>query len=281
MKTGLCLVACLFAANLAAAEPPRLKVVQCWDDSLSTDIPLTELLRKYQAKATFNIIPRETRQTFHVRKIKEGERVLFSFPNRAPGEGGFPIERLTTSEMPAIYKGFKVAAHCFVPQGDIPEDSAKRLAILEEMKNKIRDVFGQPVCGYVYPGGAYNPAVIEDLRKAGYVYARTTRRADAPLPLDDPLILHPSTHWATADFWKRYEEAKAKGGAFYFWGHSCELGDDPELWAWLESILARISADPDAEWADIVDLFDGRNPQNRLQTIHQEGGWMGDKKDGK
>ena len=257
------------AVAVPTGPKPKLKVVQCWDDSLSTDIPLTDLFRKYGAKATFNIIPRETRQTFHVRKIKEGERVLFSFPNRAPGEGGFPVERLTTSEMPAIYKGFKVAAHCFVPQGDTPEDSAKRLAILEEMKNRIRDDFGQPVCGYTYPGGAYNPAVIEDLRKAGYVYARTTRRADAPLPLDEPLVLHPSTSWATSDFWKRYEDAKAKGGAFYFWGHSCELGDDPELWAWLESIIARISADPDVEWADVADLFEPGGSPDPAQAVRQ------------
>lgn len=118
------------AVALPTGPKPKLKVVQCRDDSLSTDIPLTDLLRKYGAKATFNIIPRETRQTFHVRKIKEGERVLFSFPNRAPGEGGFPVERLATSEMPAIYKGFKVAAHCFVPQGDTPE----------EVREKVREL---------------------------------------------------------------------------------------------------------------------------------------------
>lgn len=34
-----------------------LKVVQCWDDGVYTDLRLTELLRKYNAKATFNLNP--------------------------------------------------------------------------------------------------------------------------------------------------------------------------------------------------------------------------------
>ena len=31
----------------------KMKVVQCWDDGVVTDIRLIEILRKYNAKATF------------------------------------------------------------------------------------------------------------------------------------------------------------------------------------------------------------------------------------
>lgn len=34
-----------------------LKVVQCWDDGVVKDIRLAEILRKYKAKATFNLNP--------------------------------------------------------------------------------------------------------------------------------------------------------------------------------------------------------------------------------
>ena len=122
-------------------------------------------------------------------------------------------------------------------------------------KAMIRDAFGQPMCGYVHPGGCYNPAIMADVRKAGYLYGRTTKSVHAPLPLDEPMALPTSCHWSSSEFWQRYAEAKQKGGIFYFWGHSCELGNDPELWAWLESIYERISADPEAEWADVIDLF--------------------------
>ena len=35
-----------------------IKVAQCWDDGVATDIPLTEILRKYNAKATKTILVR-------------------------------------------------------------------------------------------------------------------------------------------------------------------------------------------------------------------------------
>ena len=34
-----------------------VKVAQCWDDGVATDIRLTEIFRKYNAKATFNLCP--------------------------------------------------------------------------------------------------------------------------------------------------------------------------------------------------------------------------------
>ena len=32
-----------------------MKVVQCWDDGVSADIELIDILRRYNAKATFNL----------------------------------------------------------------------------------------------------------------------------------------------------------------------------------------------------------------------------------
>ncbi|WP_404306516.1 GDSL-type esterase/lipase family protein [Neorhodopirellula lusitana] len=234
----------------------KVKVVQCWDDSMTTDIPLVALLKKYQAKATFNIIPRENRNTFVVKKKKAGEWVLFSFLHKEDSkEGGFKVEHLANREMPAIYEGFSIAAHCGFPLGDTPKESEARLRTLRKTKAQIRDDFGQPVCGFVYPGGNFSPAAMVDVEKAGYLYARTTRSVAAPLPLDNPMAQPSSCHWSHRQFWDRYEAAKQHGGVFYFWGHSCELGDDPELWGWLESIYQRISTDPEAEWVDVIDLF--------------------------
>ncbi len=234
----------------------KVKVVQCWDDSPTTDIPLIALLKKYDAKATFNIIPMKTRRESVVKKKKSGEHVLFSFLSKEDSrEGGFRYEHLASSEMPEIYKGFKVAAHCGIPLGDTPEDSAKRMEILQETKAMIRDEFMQEKCGFVYPGGNYNEAAKEAVEKAGYMYARSSKSKQPIVNLGEPFELRPSCHWASPDFWEKYEEAKIKGGIFYFWGHSVELGDDPQLWEWLGSIYKRISEDPDAEWVDVVDLF--------------------------
>ena len=35
----------------------KVKVAQCWDDGVCNDIRVTDILRKYNAKATFNLNP--------------------------------------------------------------------------------------------------------------------------------------------------------------------------------------------------------------------------------
>ena len=55
------------------------------------------------------------------------------------------------------------------------------------------------------------------------------------------------------DFYTRYEAAK-KTGVFYFWGHSYEMLDYDRLWEQFEYKLQFISEDPDAEWADVIDI---------------------------
>ena len=69
-----------------------------------------------------------------------------------------------------------------------------------------------------------------------------------------PMALRSSCHFLSPDFWRRYDEAKARGGVFYFWGHSYEIFEYDPLWDQLEGKLRLIAEDPDAEWIDVVDL---------------------------
>jgi len=280
------LTAGMAAAGSAAAgtskAPGKLKVMQCWDDSLTTDLPMIELLKKYKAKATFNIIPMKERRSFVMKKLSQEKGTAFSFMPKGT-EGGFQVEHLNNEEMKTIYKGFKVAAHCGFSNGVTAEDIQPRRRVLMETMALIKENFGQDKVGFVYPGGGYNKSVMDAVQDAGYLYGRTTKSADAPLPLDSPMELRSSCKWNSSQFWERYEAAKKNGGPFYFWGHSCELGDDPVLWGMLESIYARISADPDAEWIDPIDLFDPSSDSYRVSSsaawepVKTEGGLVAGK----
>lgn len=86
------------------------------------------------------------------------------------------------------------------------------------------------------------------------MYARTGTRAEHGFPPADPMAFHPSCHFLADDFWSCYGQAK-RDGVFYFWGHSYEMIHET-MWADFEAKIARISADPDVVWADVVDLFD-------------------------
>ena len=270
------------AAAAPSKKPGKLRVMQDWDDSLTTDLPMIELLKKHKAKATFNIIPMKERHSFVVKKLSQEQGTLFSFMPKGT-EGGLKVEHLSTDEMKAIYKGFKVAAHCGYGTGFTHEEIKVGRNGLRETMALIKENFGQDKAGFVYPGGGYNKALMKAVHDAGFLYGRTTKSALPPIPLDSPMELRASCRWNSSDFWDRYEAAKKCGGVFYFWGHSCELGDDPVLWAKLEDIYARISADPDAEWIDPIDLFDPSSDSYRLsnsaavEPVKVEGGLVSGK----
>ena len=74
----------------------------------------------------------------------------------------------------------------------------------------------------------------------------------------DAMFVPASCTWWAKDFWRNYESVRRTGGFFWFWGHSCELGDDNALWDKYEGMLQRISSDRDATWIDPIDLFVGK-----------------------
>ena len=72
-----------------------MKVMQCWDDSVTNDIRLVELLRKYRVKATFNFV---------ITKAEGGFANDWVYQDYA-------VNHLKLSEMKDLYQGFKVAGH--------------------------------------------------------------------------------------------------------------------------------------------------------------------------
>lgn len=217
-----------------------MKVVQCWDDGVNDDIRLIEILRKHGAKASFNLNPSTHREHRH---------------------GGFSeklgksIQRLTRSELPSVYEGFTIANHSVSHPWPtrIPLEEWRTEVI--DARKILQDWFQQPILGFAYPNGDYDDATAAVVHEAGHVYARTTKNATPCFPPVDPMKFHPDRHFLAPDFWERYEQAKASGGGvFYFWGHSYELCTE-EQWTTFDEKIARITADPDAEWAEIPELF--------------------------
>jgi peptidoglycan/xylan/chitin deacetylase (PgdA/CDA1 family) len=217
--------------------PGKMTVVQCWDDGVTTDARVVEILRRHKARATFNL------------------NAALHEPERKPGWvfKGTQVSRLGWNEMRGLYQGFAIANHSLshphleqIPIADARKDVA-------EGRERLEQFFGQPVLGFAYPFGTYNDAVKEAVRAAGHVYARTTGSVERPFPPEDAMAFHPNCHFLAPDFWERYEKARA-GSVFYFWGHSYEMITEA-MWAEFESQIARISADAGASWGDLARLF--------------------------
>ncbi|WP_309400867.1 polysaccharide deacetylase family protein [Cerasicoccus maritimus] len=217
-----------------------MKVVQCWDDGVNDDIRLTDIFRKHGAKASFNLNP----QT-----------------HRAERNGGFSerwgktIERLAKSELAAVYAGFTIANHSQshpwptrIPLSDWRDE-------VFDARKILQDWFQRPIHGFVYPFGDCDAATADVVREAGHCYARTTKNTTPCWPAEDPMFFHPDCHFHKDNFWELYEQAKASNcGVFYFWGHSYEICTE-EQWTAMDKQIARITADPDTEWAELPELF--------------------------
>lgn len=217
----------------------KIKVVQCWDDGILDDIRLTEILRKYKARASFNLnagLMRE--QRYDSWKFRDTKVVV----------------RLARTEINSIYDGFLIASHTSTHPHleQIAIEEARREIV--DGRDALEQIAGYPVLGFAYPFGTHNAAVRELLREAGHVYARTVANVERAYPPADPMQFHPNCHFLAPDFWQRFETAKANGGVFYFWGHSYEIMDEA-MWQAFDAKIARLSSDPAVEWANLPDLF--------------------------
>ncbi len=215
----------------------KLKVVQCWDDGVTKDRPLIEILRKYDAKATFNLNPGLHQKT--------------SIPTWVYKET--QVGRLGLDEMPELYQGFVIANHTVSHPHLENLPAAEARAQIVDGRKQLQDMFQQEVRGFAFPFGTYNDETLALLREAGHAYGRTVRNEAQCFPPEDPMAFHSTCHFLCEDFWDRYEKAK-EGGVFYFWGHSYEMIND-EMWSAFDAKIARISADSEAEWLDVIDLF--------------------------
>jgi peptidoglycan/xylan/chitin deacetylase (PgdA/CDA1 family) len=214
--------------------------VQCWDDGVTADVRLTQILRRHGARATFNLNA----------GLYEKQRQP-AFPGWT--HKGTEVWRLGWDEVKDVYDGFTIGnhSHTHPPLLRIPIEAARRDIV--DGRKRLQDFFGQPVLGFAYPCGNYNDAVMDAVREAGHVYARTTRYVEQCFPPENSMAFHSTCHFLAPDFWSRYEKAR-KCGVFYFWGHAYEIMTEP-MWTAFEELIERISADPNARWGEVADLF--------------------------
>ena len=215
-----------------------MRVAQSWDDGIVDDLRLTNLLRRHQATATFNLNP-GLHQPQRYCSWRYGDKEVW---------------RLARDELTTVYAGFEIANHSLTHPHlpDLsPEDLAREVAAGRRL---LQDWFQQPVRGFCYPFGTFNAAVKEAIHAAGHVYARTITESARVVPASDPLELSVSCRFNDPSFWEHYERAKASNSLFLFWGHSYELVNEA-MWAELEHKIAGISADPAAEWVNLESVF--------------------------
>ena len=213
-----------------------LKVIQCWDDGVTADIALIEILRKYGARATFNL-----NGGLHG-KVRGGE-----WTHRETR-----VERLAMGELTDVYEGFTIANHSLTHPHLEDLEQKEMAKEIGDSRKFLQDLFGQPVEGFAYPFGTWNDRVVETLKKEGHLYGRTVENGLWSDTLEEPLLLSPACHFLDDSFRDLYE-ASREPGVFYFWGHSYEIINKAML-ADFEEKIRWISEDPASEWDEILNV---------------------------
>ena len=228
-----------------------IKVAQCWDDGMATDIRLVEIFRKYNAKATFNLCPgrieEETVKPYWIDQFSSEWSHL-----------GFRGGIVGKKDLHSVYDGFQLASHCNLHECAGVVSDADFLKSAVDARNFLEDTFQQPCRGFAWPCGRHTAETEAMLADAGFAYGRTVGNTKDLRTNKNMMTLDTNCHFLNPMFWKIFDEAK-ESGVFYFWGHSYELMEYPALWERFEDKIRALSENPEVEWVDVIDIVDVLN----------------------
>jgi len=208
-----------------------------YDDGVTQDIRMIELLNKYGLRGTFNLNSEWL-----------GEKGIVGYP-----EQKLSHYKVHPDDIKFIYVGHEVAVHTlnhpFLP--NLPDDEVTRQ--VEEDRVKLSELAGYEVIGMAYPcGGQNNDDRVADVirRTTGVKYARTITSTYSFGAQENLYRFNPSVHQLKFDrmmeLGERFLSMKSDTPqVFYIWGHSYEMDMDSRNWVKLEEFFEMISGHSD------------------------------------
>ena len=226
------------------AQSGKLKAVTfSYDDGITQDVQLVELLNQYGLKCTFNINSGQFGRSLIIKR--QGQRISHY--------------RLQESEIKALYEGHEIAAHCLTHPHLTQLEDAEVIRQVEQDRLTLSEIAGYEVVGMAYPYGDFDHRVVDLIQNhTGIKYSRTVRTTRDFAPENDLL------RWNTTIFHLNFDELMDLGRKFVeletdtpqvfsIWGHSYEMDSASENWMRLEKFFRLIS--------NREDIFYGTNKE--------------------
>lgn len=225
-----------------------------YDDAVTQDIRLVELMNRYQVKGTFNIntglLGTDRLYT------KDGKTVTQN--------------KLKPEQVPGLYAGHELAVHGLTHLDlALAGSAAAAYEVMADRKN-IEDIVKAPVRGMAYPFGTCSSDLVELLRSCGMAYARTVHSTGEFALPEEFLRWNPTCHhaderlFAYAERFLENESGYYGPKLFYVWGHSYEF-DLRNDWDRMEQFLAQISGKEEVWYATNIEIFEYVNAAGQLQ----------------
>lgn len=232
-------------ANLFMRFPKGLKktITLSYDDGVTADLKLIEILNKHGLKGTFNT---------NCAMFGQGKRL---------SENDF-ISAVKNGGHEAAIHGY---THPFLEQLSPIE------ATLEIIKDReaLEKATGEIIRGMAYPYGTFNDTVVEILKNCGIAYSRTvvsTENFDIPTDwLRMPATCHHNNKRLN-ELCKNFLENSSEERApllFYLWGHSYEF-DNNNNWNVIEEFCEKMGGRDDIWYATNIEIYDYIQAYNSL-----------------
>lgn len=210
-----------------------------YDDGITQDKRLIDLLNKYGVKGTFNLNPGLFGEEG---VVAAGKKEVFHI-------------KIAKEDILSTYKGHELAAHGQYHQCMVGMDLARCVEEILESRKGIENILEKPITGFAYAFGAYDAVVLKAIEASKISYARTieaTHKFEIP---ENFLTWHPTCHhddekiYELADSFLNdgfYFSLVTPAKLFYVWGHSYEF-DQCNNWDHMEGFISKV-AGHDGVW---------------------------------
>ncbi len=216
-----------------------------YDDGVTQDIRLINLLNKYNLKCTFNL---------NSELLGKGSY----WPCRDTRISHYKVNKEQIRE---IYEGHEVAVHTLTHPNLTTLSEEEIIHQVETDRLNLSELVGYEVVGMAYPcGGVNNDDRVAEIIKnnTGVKYARTINDTNSFDVSENLFRYHPTIYHIDLDkvmeLGQKFVDLKPeKPQVLYVWGHSYELDIDTSYWVKLEEFFKLIS--------NRKDIFYGTNKE--------------------
>ncbi len=202
-----------------------------FDDGVTQDERLIDILNKYGLKATFNL-----------NSSLLGLKGELSCPSWRVDHN-----KVKASDVKRIYAGHEVAVHTLTHPNLTELDDETALWQVEEDRRALEGLCGYPVVGMAYPCGGVNndERVAKLIRENTPIrYCRTiTSTKSLQKERENLHRFHPTAHWCERELAGLVEEflERDEEQLLYIWGHSYELDVGDISWEAFEALCKRLA----------------------------------------
>ena len=208
-----------------------------FDDGVTQDIRLIEILNKYGLKATFNLNS--------ARLGTPGDDWVVEW-------GRIPRVMISASQVAKLYVGHEVAVHTLTHPNLTTLEEKEIIRQVDEDRKALSALCGYSVVGMAYPCGGVNndERVAEIIRKhTGVKYARTITSTHAFDLQSNLFRFHPTVYYIEDCFEEIVDRFLSletdEEQLLYIWGHSYEMDAEYISWETFERICKKLSGKAD------------------------------------